>query len=295
MKTRKTPPAVAFQGEPGAYGEEAVLGYFGEGHVAPLAVATFSGVCRAVEAGTAAAGMLPLENSIAGTVGDALDALLRGRLRMVGEVLVPVRHQLIGLPGSDLDRIDRVASHWQALSQCERYLSGTRWTLVAAADTAGAARQLAEAHDESLAVIASERAAQRYGLAILAAEIQDDLGNLTRFAVLAPPRRTARDGLPSAVGPLAPAATAPRSAIIVFETAHVPGALHRALGTFAEAGVNLSRIESRPAGRTRWQYRFLVQVDGDARREPLRGALRALRDSARSVRVLGSFAAAGES
>ena len=282
-------PPVAFQGEPGAYGEEAVISYFGEGRVAPLPVPTFAGVCRTVETGEAAGGVLPLENSVAGTVGDALDALVRGHLRMVGEVLVPVRHQLIGLPGVDLSSIERVASHWQALGQCERFLTTHPWVLVPAADTAGAARHLAERRDPALAVIASERAAARYGLSVLAADVQDDPGNTTRFAVLAAPR-----GRPSRLPP-PPRSTsrgATRSTLLVFETAHVPGSLHAALGAFAEAGVNLSRIESRPAGGTRWRYRFLVQVEGDARRDPLRSALRKLRGRTSSMRVLGTFSSA---
>jgi prephenate dehydratase len=287
-------PAVAYQGEPGAFGEEAVIGYFGDGVVAPMPVASFAAVCHAVESGSAVGGVLPLENSVAGTVGDALDALLRGRLRVIGEALVPIRHQLLAAPNGSLARIRGVASHWQALAQCDRFLSAHRWRQVSAADTAGAARELAADPDPSLAVIASERAAERYGLAVLARDIQDDPHNVTRFAVLGPPRGPRRPGhreLPPAGGLLAPSAEAPRNAMIVFETAHVPGALHRALGAFADAGVNLSRIESRPAGGARWRYRFLVQVDGDPRREPLRSGLVALRQRARSVRVLGSFPA----
>lgn len=282
-------PRIAFQGEPGAYGEEAVIGYFGAGRVEAAPVPTFAAVCAAVESGTAAGGVLPLENSAAGSVGDALDALVRGRLRVVGELLLPVRHHLLALPGTELADVERVASHWQALAQCERFLSSRRWTLVAAADTAGAARELSQAGDRRLAVIASRAAAARYGLAVLAGDIQDDPGNTTRFAVIARSTHAARAQLPS---PALALPSAPRSTLLVFETAHVAGALHAALGAFAEAGVNLSRIESRPAGGTRWRYRFLVQVEGSARREPLRSALRSLRQRSRSVRVLGSFPSA---
>ncbi len=284
-------PRIAFQGEPGAYGEEAVIGYFGAGRVEAAPVPTFAAVCAAVESGTAAGGVLPLENSAAGSVGDALDALVRGRLRVVGELLLPVRHHLLALPGTELADVELVASHWQALAQCERFLSSRRWTLVAAADTAGAARELSHAGDRRLAVIASRAAAARYGLAVLAADIQDDPGNTTRFAVIARSTHAARAQLPSPSPTLA-LPSAPRSTLLVFETAHVAGALHAALGAFAESGVNLSRIESRPAGGTRWRYRFLVQVEGDARREPLPSALRSLRQRSRSVRVLGSFPSA---
>ncbi len=133
---------VAYQGEPGAFGEEAVVGWFGD-DATPMPMPTFSAVCGAVEDGTTDAGVLPLENSLAGTVGDALDALADGELRVVGELLLPIRHQLLVLPGVEIGAIRRVSSHWQALSQCERFLSDRGWDVVPAADTAGAARELA--------------------------------------------------------------------------------------------------------------------------------------------------------
>lgn len=278
--------SVAYQGEPGAFGEEAVLGWFGAG-ATPLPVPTFSAVCAAVEAGAADAGVLPLENSLAGTVGDALDALAAGSLRVVGEVLLPIRHQLLALPGVELAAIERVSSHWQALAQCERYLATRGWQVVPAADTAGAARELAASGDRRSAAIASRAAAARYGLQILAPDIQDADHNMTRFAVLA----GVAAPLPRPAGALAPRG-GHRETLLTFETGHRPGDLHRALGSLAEAGINLSRIESRPSGEGPWRYRFLVQVAGDAGEEPLRSALDGLREHTRSLRVLGSFDAA---
>lgn len=236
----------------------------------------------------AAAAVLPLENSVAGTVGEAVDALMRTRLAVVGELLLPIRHALLGMPGAALSGVRMVASHRQALAQCERYLAEQGWEVVVADDTAGAARELAAARQPDRAVIASERAAARYGLQVLNTQISD-AGNLTRFAVVA----ADRDAVPAAAGPLAPRADAPRASIIVFETLHRPGSLHSALGALAEGGVNISRIESRPTGRARWQYRFLASVDGDAGREPLRSALRELSHRAHAVGVLGSFPTAG--
>ena len=280
---------VAYQGEPGAYSEEAALGYFDEGSVTPLPMPTFSAVCGAVADGRAVAAVVPLENSLAGTVGEALDALVRTDLTVVGEVLLAVRHNLLAAPGGTLEGIRRVASHRQALAQCERFLARYEWEPVVAEDTAGAARELAASGDRETAVIASERAASRYGLVTLAHDIQDDAGNQTRFGVIA---RSPGDP-PAATGPLAPRPGAPRSSLVLFETRHRPGALHHALGALAEAGVNLSRIESRPTGRVRWEYRFLVGLDGDAAAEPLRGALEELANRAHDVRVLGSFPSAG--
>ena len=277
---------VAYQGEPGAFGEEAVIGWFGEG-ATPIPMPTFSAVCGAVESGATEAGVLPLENSLAGTVGDALDALAAGSLRVVGEIVLPIRHQLLVRPGVALDEVRVVSSHWQALAQCDRFLGDRGWKVVPAADTAGAARELAAGGDRSVAAIASRAAADRYGLEIAAADIQDADHNMTRFAVLAAASWTA----PVAAGTLAPAGGA-RETLITFETGHRPGDLVRALAVLANAGINLSRIESRPSGDGPWRYRFLVQVAGDAERQPLRDALIAVREHTRSMRVLGSFDAA---
>ena len=275
---------VAYQGEPGAFGEEAIVGYFGSA-VTPAPMPTFSAVCGAVEAGTADAGVLPLENSLAGTVGDALDALAQGSLQVVGELLLPIRHQLLVIPGVTLDAIERVSSHWQALAQCERFLAGRGWQVVPAADTAGAARELSSGGDRRAAAIASSRAAERYGLEIAVANIQDSDHNVTRFAVLV---RSAGASLPEPRGELAPRGVS-RETLITFETGHRPGDLVRVLAVLADAGVNLSRIESRPSGEGPWRYRFLVQVGGDEDRDPLRAALSVMREHTRSMRVLGSF------
>ncbi|MGH2380023.1 MAG: prephenate dehydratase [Candidatus Limnocylindria bacterium] len=275
---------VAYQGEPGAFGEEAVIGYFGADGVTPKPMSTFSTVCAAVEDGSVDAGVLPLENSLAGTVGDALDALADGSLSVVGELLLPIRHQLLVLPGVELVNVKRVSSHWQALAQCERFLAGRGWEVVPAADTAGAARELASSGDPTAAAIASVPAGERYGLEIAAADIQDSSHNVTRFAVLV------LDAVahPAPRGPLAPA-PGERETLLTFETGHKPGDLYRALGSLADAGINVSRIESRPSRSGPWRYRFLVQVAGDAALAPLAGALLTLRDHTSSMRVLGSF------
>jgi len=280
---------VAYQGEPGAFGEEAVIGYFGADGITPVPMPTFSAVCAGVESGSVDAGVLPLENSLAGTVGDALDALADGSLSVIGELLLPIRHQLLLLPGADLEQVTRVSSHWQALAQCERFLSDRGWQIVPAADTAGAARELASSGDSTGAAIASVRAAERYGLEIAATDIQDSTHNVTRFAVLA----LGADTRFTAYGPLAPGPGGGRETLITFETGHRPGDLYRALGALAAAGINVSRIESRPSGSGAWRYRFLLQLTGDAAVEPLTGALIALREHTSSMRVLGSFGTVG--
>ena len=274
---------VAYQGEPGAFGEEAVLAWFGDA-VTPVPMPTFSAVCAAVESGATDGGVLPLENSLAGTVGDALDALATGSQRVVGEILLPIRHQLLVLPGVATQDVRRVSSHWQALAQCDRYLSEHSWHVVPVADTAGAAREVAASGDPTGAAIASRAAAERYGLEIAAADVHDADHNVTRFAVLV----AADAEAPAPAGPLAPVGGG-RETLLTFETGHRPGDLYRALGSFAEAGINLSRIESRPSGEAPWRYRFLVQVSGDADAGPLRDALVGMRPHTSSMRVLGSF------
>ena len=279
---------VAFQGEPGAYGEEAIASYFGTAAAEAAAVPTFSAVCDAVATGSADAGVLPLENSLAGTVGDALDALAAGSLTVVGEILQPIHHHLLVLPHATLADVERVTSHWQALSQCDRFLSRHPWNIVPTADTAGAARQLASDRDPHVAAIASERAASLYGLRIAARDIQDSPENVTRFAVIA----RSQDSLPAGAGVGAPGRTSAEwETLITFETGHRPGDLVRALAVLANAGINMSRIESRPSGDGLWRYRFLVQVAGDAAADPLLRALVELREHTRAMRVLGTFTA----
>jgi prephenate dehydratase len=281
-----SPLRVAFQGEPGAYGEEAILGYFGPQDAQPVGAPTFGAAARLVGSGTVAAAMLPIESSRAGTVGDAVDVLIAGSLRVRGELLLPVRHQLLALRGVQIGEIERVVSHPQALAQCAALLTEHGWQPIPGGDTASAARSLAESGDRHTAVIASVHAAARHGLEILA-----DLGeerNLTRFVIVTLPERE----VPRGTGPLAPPPDAPRAAIISFETKHVPGALHDALGAFAEAGVNLSRIESRPTRNVQWEYRFLAQIEGDTDRPPASKALATLRQRAHGVEVLGNFPSA---
>jgi len=279
---------VAYQGEPGAYGEEAILRYFGTTSVEAVAMPTFSAVCDSVASASADAAVLPLENSLAGTVGDALDALATGPLTVVGEILQPIHHHLLVIPGVALSDVEHVTSHWQALSQCDRFLSRHGWDLVPAADTAGAARQLAADRNPRVAAIASERAAALYGLHIAARDIQNSPHNVTRFAVI---MGSQKQLAPADVGGTMGRPPTQRETLITFETGHRPGDLVRALTVLAEAGINLSRIESRPSGEGPWHYRFLVQVAGDATVDPLRAALANMREHTRSMRVLGSFVA----
>jgi prephenate dehydratase len=286
--TSRTP--VVYQGEPGAFSEEAVLAFFGEGRERS-AVPTWRTVFEAVADGTAGAGVIAVESSLAGTIRETYDLLAEfydRDVRIVGEVTVPVRLALLALPGQSLDWIDRVYSHAQALVQADAFLRSRAWQVMTTYNTAGAARMIAESRERRAAAIASPRVAELYGLEILADDIQAGDENLTRFAVLA------RAGAVPAVVSAAADQAGPRRTTLVFAVRNVPGSLHRCLGAFAARGVNLSSLESRPARRARWEYVFWVDVDAAADDPACAAALDDLRAQTEMVRVLGSYPRASE-
>lgn len=269
-------PRVAFQGEPGAYSHEAALRFFGP-ELELLPCRTFAEVARAVESGRAAFGVLPIENSTAGSINAVYDLLLDRDLRIWGEVILRVRHCLLAPPGTSLSDIRVVRSHPQALEQCARFIERHGWEAIAAHDTAGSARMLAERPEPGVAAIAGRLAAERYGLAVLAEGIEDDPENATRFFIVATqePPRAERN-----------------KTSIVFSTRHVPGALHACLGEFAARGINLTKLESRPRRGRPWEYVFYVDFEGHWQDPPCREALLGLLQRASFVKLLGSYPAA---
>ena len=274
---------VAFQGELGAFSEEAVIRFFGSDAV-PVPCREFRDVGAAVADGSVAFGALPVENTLAGGVGGSYDVLAAGELEVVGEVVVPIHHCVLGAPGATLDGVRRVLSHPVALAQAGRFFeTRPRIEAVAVYDTAGAAREVAKVGDPKTAALASHGAAERYGLTILAENVEDRPDNQTRFLIVTrrggpkPPRRS--DG-------------GPRRSALILETANEPGSLARALIAFAERGINLSRLESRPTG-VPWTYRFFIEVDTDVATPDGQFAVESVRRSARSLRVLGSYTKAG--
>ena len=272
-------PNVAFQGELGAYSDEAARTWFGEG-VETLPCREFRDVARAVTEGAASFGILPVENTLAGSVGPALDALLETDLEIVGEVVRPIRHCLLALPGGTAEGLKKVMSHPVALAQCLRFFAeSSDLEAVAVHDTAGAARLVAEGGDLSVGAIASEAAAERYGLTVLARDLQDRPDNSTRFYVVTPPDRVAT----------APAFASPKT-LVVFETGDRAGALVEVLMAFARRGLNLSRLESRP-GRLPWTYRFVAEVTADLRDGHGAAGLEEVRACAMTVLVRGPFGA----
>lgn len=267
---------VAFQGEPGANSHIAVTDAFPEAEAVPLA--TFEDCFAAVESGAATFAMIPIENSVAGRVADIHTLLPDSGVYFVGEHFLPVRHQLMGLPGVALGDIREVHSHVQALGQCRRTLRRLGLRPVVAADTAGSARQVAAWHDASKAAIASRLAAEIYGLEILMGDVEDEAHNTTRFVVIsAQPRDVPRSGA--------------CMTSLLFRVRNVPAALYKALGGFATNGVNIVKLESYQLGGQFFASLFYADVEGHPQDEAVALALEELRFFSANVRMLGTYPA----
>lgn len=267
---------VAFQGEPGAYSEQAVRQHFGTA-VTPLPCRSFSEIFTAVQDSRATFGMLPVENSLAGTVIPAYDLLIDHDLRVQAEAVVRVEHCLMALAGTALADVKQVKSHHQALAQCEQNLKRLGITPIEYYDTAGAARDLAANPEPGTAAIASELAAQTYGLEILARNVEDLDFNYTRFFVL---------------GRGEPEQADPSKTSIIFTTRHVPGALYAVMRELAERDINLTKIESRPRRNLPWHYRFYVDFEGHENDPHVQAAMLGILKKASFLKVLGSYPAA---
>jgi prephenate dehydratase len=277
-------PRVAFQGELGAFSEQGVRQLWPDG-AEPVPMREFIDVARAVERGDVELGLLPIENTLAGSVIGTYDALFAcDALYVVAETVVPIHHCVLALPGATLDSLRTVASHPVALAQCERFLRAhPRLVAHATYDTAGAAREVAARGDPTAAAIAGRTAADRYGLTVVATDVEDRPDNQTRFLAIARSH-------PSAFGERPPlAAGTPARSVVVLTTDNVPGALLRVLEPLAEHGINLSKLESRPTGEP-WTYRFFLELEHAAGDESVSLALDAVRQASRSFRLLGTVA-----
>ena len=268
---------VAYAGEPGAFAEDAVVAAYGE--TAPrLAVGGFREVFEAVTSGAAASGVVPIENLVNGSVREVYDLLLEHELQIVAEVVVPVDLCLAALPGRSIDDIERVYSHIQALGQAERFLRTRRWTLLTTYNTAGAGKFIRDQGDVGAAAVLSRRAADAYGLDVLADSIQDVPDNRTRFLVVAP------------AGPVPdPAGNVPFKTTVAFGVRNEPGRLLAALQVFAARSINLSKLESRPSRAAAWEYVFWADLDAHGGEPECAVALEELGSVATMVRVLGTY------
>lgn len=265
---------VAYQGEEGAYSEEGVMQLFPDAERKPLS--SIRKVFESVEVGRSDYGLVPLDNSQAGSINETYDLFLKHGLHLVGTTYVRVDHYLLALPGTTIDDLEEVISHPQAIAQCEEFLTSLDVKVRAEYDTAGSAKAIVEEKMEGVAAIASKRAGERYGLEALATKIQTYPDNYTRFGVLS------RD--PTSL------AEANKSSL-VFGVGHVAGSLYRCLGAFAERHLSLSKLESRPRAGRPWEYVFYVDVEAPAHAPAMVEALSEVSEHATFTRLLGSYAA----
>jgi len=264
---------VAFQGEIGAYSEIAVYKHF-TSDVQTIPCKSFSDVFKSVEAGNVDYGVVPIENSIEGSVNQVYDLFLEYDLKVCGEIILKIEHCLLANRNADLNSIKVVYSHPQALAQCSNFLERLGYEIIPTYDTAGGAKIVKERGTNDVAAIASERAAEIYGMKILARDISNTPDNYTRFLVIStensPP--TGND-----------------KTSIIFSLKHVPGSLYKALEEFALREINLTKIESRPTKRRPWEYNFYLDFEGHRNDPKCMEALKGLEKKATFIKILGSY------
>ena len=271
-------PRVLYQGEPGAYADEAAALFFGE-EIPRDKARTWEEIFVALKEGRADYGVVPIENSSTGSINQVYDLLARYGAHIVGEQIVKVEHCLMAPKGATLETITDVYSHEQGLSQCEEYLKVHSWERHAMLNTAAAAKFVAESGDTTKAAIGSKRAAALYGLDILAESINFNDSNYTRFVVVSPVMEL-REGADKISA--------------LFTLPHKSGTLHRIMAVFAVAGLNMMKLESRPMVGRNWEYLFFVDFSGNLQEDGMDGIIRELTQTASGFRVLGNYKACGE-
>lgn len=264
---------VAFQGERGAFSEDAVAKLFSK-DVDFSPCIRLKRVFQLVSQDEVEFGVVPLENSQAGSINDTYDLLLAYPLNIFAEVILKVSHHLMALPGEELADIGTIYSHPQALAQCDEFLSRLTADIVPSYDTAGSAKMIKEKKLRNCAAIASRRAADIYGLEILAPEIETNVNNYTKFVAIS--KREAK-----------PAQRNKTS--LVFATEHKPGSLYRIMGIFAIRNINLTKLESRPSRAKPWEYVFYADFEGHLDDKVYQDAMRELQGETIFIRILGSY------
>lgn len=270
---------IAFQGEPGANSDTACRDVYPG--MEPLPCATFEDAFNAVEKGNAKLAMIPIENTIAGRVADIHHLLPESRLHIIGEYFLPIHFQLMALPGAKLDKIKSVHSHIHALGQCRKIIRRHRWQAMVAGDTAGAARQIAEAGALDRAALAPRLAAELYGLEILAENVEDQANNVTRFVILS---KDAKDQQ-------IPSEDAKMITTFVFKVRNIPAALYKAMGGFATNGVNMTKLESYQLGGKFYSTQFYADIEGHPGQRNVALAMEELGFFSEDVRILGTYPA----
>jgi prephenate dehydratase len=268
---------IAFQGERGAFSEEAAIKLLGE-KITLVPRLTFEAAFRAIFEGLADYLLAPIENSLAGSVHRSFDLLVDSNLNIIAEEIIPIAHNLIGPPGSRFDEVRVVESHPVALAQCEQFfIEHPRLKRIATEDTAGSVRAVMLAGDVQRAAIAGRRAAEIYGGTILREHLEDNAENYTRFWLLSPSQTEPEDA---------------DKLSLFFQLDHRPGALLHALEPFAQRNINLMKIESRPVHGRPWQYRFYLDLQTARSNPEAAAALEELDKQVVELRILGSYKAA---
>jgi prephenate dehydratase len=274
---RPGPGRIAYQGEPGSNSHIVCKQHFPEWEALPCA--SFEDVFATVEGGDAELAMIPIDNSVAGRVADIHHFLPTSRLHIIAEHFLRIRFHLMGLPGVPLEQIRTVHSHVHALGQCRKIIREHGLQPVISGDTAGAAREVAEAGDPTMSALAPPLAAEIYGLDVLAEDVEDEEHNTTRFVVLSPELVEA------------PAGDGPVVTSFIFNVRNIPAALYKALGGFATNGVNMTKLESYMVGGHFTATQFLAEVDGHPDDPPVRRALEELEFFTHDIKVLGVYPA----
>lgn len=265
---------IAYQGEKGAYSEEAGLKFFKNKNLKFIPCKKFEEVVKEVEKDNADFGVLPVENTTTGSVTKTYDLLFRSSLKIYGEVIIKIYHCLLSLKNTELKNIKYVYSHPQALSQCEKYITKKKLIPVPEFDTAGSARVIKEKRLKNAACIASKRAAEIYNLRIIEEDIADNPWNYTRFFIIS--KKAPKKGNKNKTS-------------IVFSTHHRPGALVKCLKAFSDRGINLTKIESRPQQDNPWHYNFYLDFEGHLEDKKVKEAMNELLKNAVFVKILGSY------
>jgi len=268
-------PKVSIQGEEGSYSEEAGIKYWGKS-VVFIPKRSFEDVISSVEKGETDYGLLPLENTLIGSIAHTYDLILESHLPIIGEVITPVSHCLLSVKKVDIDQIRRVYSHPAALSQCSTFLQGLKdCEIIPIYDTAGSAMKISREKDPSAAAVASRLAAQLYNLEIIAEKLEDYPNNQTRFIIIG--TRVEESSLKHA------------KTSIVFTTLHQPGALYKVLKVFNDYGINLTKLESRPHKTEPWRSYFYLDFEGHERDGIVKEAMKELKEQTNFLKVLGSY------
>ncbi len=264
---------VAFQGERGAFSEDAAAKLFDKS-IDCLPCMRLTEVFELVSQDKVEFGVVPLENSQAGSINDTYDLLLTYPINIFAEVILRVSHCLMALPGERLADITTIYSHPQALAQCDEFLSKLKVEIMPSYDTAGSAKMIKERDLRRCAAIASKRAADIYGLHILAPEIETNANNYTKFVAIS--RQKAKGAQRNKTS-------------LVFAVEHRSGSLYRVLGIFATRNINLTKLESRPSRAKPWEYVFYADFEGHLEGEVYQEAMRELQKETTFIKVLGSY------